>query len=119
MESVGKRTGLKEKDWKGIISRAARSETSIRAFCQVEGIHEAQFYSWRRKLMDGGDYSAPRENGETGPASFALVTDQDNARSLDAGIELILAGGQRLRIGKGVDPKTLASVVAVLERDRC
>ena len=119
MQRVGRRTGRKEKDWKGIISRAARSGTSIRAFCRAEGIHEAQFYSWRRKLRDKGDSRGHRENGGIGPASFALVTDQDDAGSLDAGIELILAGGRRLRIGKGVDPKTLASVVAVLERDRC
>jgi transposase-like protein len=119
MESDGQRKGRKAKDWKAIISRAARSGNSIRAFCRAEGIHEAQFYSWRRKLRERGDYRAPRENGRAGPASFALVTDRDNAGWLDAGIELVLAGGRRLRIGKGVDPETLASVAAVLERDQC
>lgn len=116
---VGRRKGRSEKEWQAIISRAARSGTSIRAFCRAEGIHEAQFYSWRRKLRDRAGCGAPRENGGTGPASFALVADQDNAGGLDAGIELVLAGGRRLRIGKGVDPETLAAVAAVLERDQC
>jgi transposase-like protein len=119
MERVGRRDGKKGKDWKSIVSKAARCGTSIRAFCRAEGIQESQFYSWRRKLRSSDSNGVLRENGRTGPASFALVTDHDNAGVLDAGIELILSGGRRLRIGKGVDPETLASVVAVLERGLC
>ncbi len=119
MERSGRRKGRSDKEWQAIISRAARSGTSIRAFCRAEGIHEAQFYSWRRKLRERAGRGTPQENGGTGPASFALVADQDNAGGLDAGIELVLAGGRRLRIGKGVDPETLAAVAAVLERNQC
>jgi len=36
-----------------------------------------------------------------------------------AGIELVLRGGRRVRIGKGVDEETLRTVVALLERDGC
>jgi hypothetical protein len=52
-----------------------------------------------------------------GPASFALVSDE--AGSADAGIELLLSGGRRLRIAKGVDEATLRSVLAALELPGC
>ena len=110
----------KEKYWQGIISKASRSGMSIRSFCQAEGIHEAQFYSWRRKLKMTGNRRKRRKNNPEGHTSFALVTDERDAGTMtSAGIELILAGNRRLRIGKGVDPETLAGVVTVLERDLC
>ena len=38
---------------------------------------------------------------------------------LNAGIELVLGNGRRLRIGKGVDEDTLRTVLAVMEGDKC
>jgi hypothetical protein len=49
-------------------------------------------------------------------ASFALVSEEAAA---DAGIELVLDGGRRLRITKGVDEETLRTVLAALEPTRC
>jgi len=46
-------------------------------------------------------------------ASFALVSDEPEAT--DAGIELVLSGGRRLRIRKGVDEETLRAVLAAVE----
>jgi hypothetical protein len=37
----------------------------------------------------------------------------------DAGIELVLGGGHRLRIAKGVDEATLRSVLAALGEPGC
>ena len=50
-------------------------------------------------------------------ASFALVSDE--AGAMDAGDELVLNGGQRLRITKGVDEATLRTVLAALEPAGC
>jgi hypothetical protein len=46
-----------------------------------------------------------------------LVSDEPG--TAEAGIELVLAGGYRLRIAKGVDEPTLRSVLAALERPGC
>jgi len=37
----------------------------------------------------------------------------------DAGIELVLSGGARLRIRKGVDEETLRAVLAAVEPEGC
>jgi hypothetical protein len=50
-------------------------------------------------------------------ASFVLVSE--DGQSSDAGIELILGGGRRLRIHKGVDETTLRTVLASLEGSGC
>jgi hypothetical protein len=50
-------------------------------------------------------------------ASFALVSD--DPEGMDAGIELVLGNGHRLRIRKGVDETTLRAVLAAMEPERC
>ena len=115
---AGSRGGDDEKEryWRGVMSKAAGSGLSIRAFCEAEGVSSGQFYIWRRRLKTRG---RGRQTGEAvaGATSFALVSE--GTESASAGIELVLAGGRRLRISKGVDRKTLAEVVAVLDGERC
>jgi hypothetical protein len=50
-------------------------------------------------------------------ASFALVSEE--AGRTEAGIELVLTGGRRLRISKGVDEQTLRAVLAAVEPEAC
>jgi hypothetical protein len=50
-------------------------------------------------------------------ATFALVSDAPGA--LEAGIELVLSDGRRVRIGKGVDPETLQTVLVTLGSGAC
>jgi hypothetical protein len=108
----------KENYWRGVIQEAKGSSRSVRAFCQHQGIKESQFYWWQRRLK--GTAASPKaEVAKAGwKASFALVSDQPREVS-SIGIELLLAGGRRLRIGRGVDETTLRTVLAVLESERC
>ena len=108
--------GEKERYWRGVISKAARSGLSIRAFCEQEGVSSGQFYIWRRKLKARG-HGKGRGSSPSGGPTFALVSDGTEGEL--AGIELVLAGGRRLRISKGVDRETLAEVVAVLDGEGC
>jgi hypothetical protein len=108
--------GGKATRWRALIGQAARSGTSVRAFCAAHGVTEAQFYRWQRKLRSSG--AVKRRKVAEPAASFALVS-ADGEGLGDAGIELVLVGGKRLRIGRGVDAETLGRVVAVLERARC
>ena len=48
---------------------------------------------------------------------FALVSDAPG--ELDAGIELVLADGRRLRIRRGVDESTLRTVLAAVGSASC
>ena len=108
----------KARYWQRTISEAARSGMSIRAFCRQRRLRESQFYWWQRKLRASREAgTAPRPSGNGRPASFALVSDE--AGATDAGIELVLGEGRKLRIRRGVDEETLRAVLAALEQPRC
>lgn len=104
----------KARYWEVVIREAARSGLSIRAFCRLRKLKESQFYWWQRRLKEKRlPLSAgPRVSGR-GPVSFALVSDEPGRT--DAGIELLLASGRRLRIRRGVDAATLPTVLAAAE----
>ena len=84
------------------------------------------FNSWLRELWRRDQEKAgARKRKDPGrssseSASFALVDlNGEQGELSEAGIELVLAGGRRLRLGKGVDAQTLVSVVAALEAGQC
>ena len=113
-----KRDFGKERYWQRTIGEAVRSGKSIREFCRRRRIKEGQFYWWQRKLKAGRQEGImPRQGAAKGPASFALVSDEPGA--INAGIELVLGGGRRLRISKGVDEATLRAVLAAVEPQGC
>src|SRR5512139_2768785 len=103
--------GDKEKQWRNTIREATRSGLSISEFCRRRKLREKQFYWWRHKLT-GSTRSKRRAGQVTRQASFALVSEEQGA--LDAGIELVLRDGRRLRIAKGVDEDTLRSVLSAV-----
>jgi len=112
------RDAEKERFWQRTIRKAARSGMSIREFCRQRRLKESQFYWWQHKLKVGRQEGPIRERGvNRGRASFALVSDEPEGT--DAGIELVLGDGRRLRIRQGVDEETLRAVLAALEPSQC
>jgi len=104
----------KERYWQRTIREAVRSGMSIREFCRQRRLKESQFYWWQHKLKVGRQERSIRgHRGNREPASFALVSDEPEAT--DAGIELVLGDGRRLRIRKSVDEETLRAVLAAVE----
>ena len=115
---IKKQDAEKRRFWLRMIGEAARSKTSIREFCRQHRLKESQFYWWQRKLKASRQERTMRSQGKNGQAaSFALVSDEPGAT--DAGIELVLGDGRRLRIRKGVDEETLRAVLAAVEPSRC
>jgi hypothetical protein len=108
----------KHRRWQRTIGQAARSGLSIREFCRRRKLTVSHFYWWQRRLgMDVRKGLSRKADGNQSPASFALVSDEQAAT--DAGIELVLGEGRRLRIHKGVDGETLRAVLAAMESDQC
>ena len=100
--------------WQKTIREAARSGMSIREFCRQHRLKESQFYWWQHKLKaDRKDRSTRGPGVNREAASFALVSNEPEGT--DAGIELVLGDGRRLRIRKGVDEETLRAVLAAVE----
>ena len=108
----------KARFWRTAIREAARSGVSIREFCRRRKLKECQFYWWQHRLsMTRRTAAKGRPQRPRGQASFALVSQEPGAN--DAGIELVLAGGRRLRIARGVDEATLRAVLAAVEPEGC
>ena len=107
----------KARRWLAVIRDAARSGMSTRAFCRMRKLKESQFYWWQRRLKEKRPTVSTPGGPGNGAASFALVSDE--AGGADAGIELVLSSGRKLRISRGVDEATLRSVLAVLETEGC
>ena len=76
-----------------------KSGQSVRVFCRERGLSEASFYGWRQRLQR-----------KDKPVTFALV--ETAAAATEAGIEVLLTSGDRLRIGR--DAATLRMVLSVL-----
>jgi transposase-like protein len=108
----------KREQWRRLIAEAARSGTSIREFCRQRQVTEPQFYAWRARLNGKVHGTARRRALATAKgATFALVSDAPEA--LDAGLELVLADGRRLRMRRGVDEQTLRTVLAAVGSGAC
>jgi hypothetical protein len=110
----------KERYWDKVIGEAARSGMSIREFCRGRKLKEGQLYWWQRILKHRRQertLDRPETNGAKGRTSFALVSEA--AGSMDAGIELVMSDGCRLRIGTGVDAETLRTVLTAVGSDGC
>ena len=100
----GKPVNPKADEWAERIAAQRRSGMSVKQFCKEQGLTEYSFYAWRKRLQ------------ETGPVRFALVERSVRRQELtaEAVLELVLATGERLRIGSGVDITTLRHVLEVL-----
>ena len=99
-----KPTNPKAGEWAERIGAQKRSGMSVKQFSKERGLTEYSFYAWRKRLQ------------ERGPVRFALVgrNAHRQARTSEVVLELVLATGERLRIGPGVDTTTLRTVLDVL-----
>jgi len=94
----------KPDEWAERIAAQQHSGMSVKQFCKERGLTEYSFYAWRKRLQEGG------------PVRFALVERKARPQERTAGavLELVLATGERLRIGAGVDSATLRVVLDIL-----
>ena len=114
-----KRTDVEKKRyWQRMVREATRSKLSIREFCRQNQLKESKYYWWQHKLNGNRHPKRFQKAGnKINSTSFALVSNEPEA--MDAGIELILRDGRRLRISRGVDEQTLRSVLAAVETTGC
>ena len=88
--------------WRQRIAEQEKSGRSVRVFCRERDLSEASLYAWRKRLR--------KQNTRV---RFALVETKP-AKEMAPAIELVLAGGDRLRIPH--DAATLKLVLAVLRQ---
>ena len=92
----------RESYWREVVGRQEKSGLSVRAFCRQEDVCAHTLYIWRRRLANRR------------PVSFAVVRVRPESQQPACTLELILPGGEQLRIAAGVDAATLRTVLAAL-----
>lgn len=98
----------KEQHWRRLIQLWMNSGLTVRAFCARRHITRPSFYAWRRELQQ-----------RDAAAAFVPVQVETNdqlarVNSVPA-IEVVLAGGQCIRVTSGFDSATLRQLLAVLQ----
>lgn len=90
--------------WRAQIEAQERSSKSVARFCKDQGFTEQAFYFWRKRLRNQQ------------PIRFALLETEAVRQqpATEAGLELVLTTGERLRIGAGVETTTLRRVLEAL-----
>jgi transposase-like protein len=90
--------------WRQLIAQQEQNGVTVRALCQ-HGVSEYSFYQWRKRLA------------EQLPVKFALV-ETNRSVPAGAGVEVILATGERLRIASGTDAATVRLALSILREAR-
>jgi transposase-like protein len=75
----------RREEWRRRVKEQEESGVSVRVYCKQHGLAEHALYAWRRRVRVDE------------PISFALVKTQLSKEELPA-LELLLSGGERLRI---------------------
>ena len=90
--------------WRAQIEAQEQSGKSVARFCKEQGLTEQAFYFWRKRLQNQQ------------PVRFALLETEvvRQQPATEVGLELVLATGERLRIGAGVETATLRRVLEAL-----
>jgi transposase-like protein len=90
--------------WRAEIEAQQRSGKTVARFCKDQGLTEQAFYFWRKRLRNQQ------------PVRFALLETETVRQqpASEVGLELVLATGERLRIGAGVETATLRRVLEAL-----
>lgn len=121
---AGKRRGTAEERWRELLRQWRGSQMSIRAFCSWKQVCEQSFYTWRKRLAQGGDSDQAANAPVLIPVQ--VVDSESTANSLTgygpAGtVEILLPSGVRIHVGAEIGEVQLRSVLraVVTETSGC
>ena len=112
----------KERYWRAVLQRQARSGVSIAKFCRSEGVSEPSFYSWKRAL--GGSKAkgktrepsrAGRVAARTSEASPSFVPVQITEERCPATIQVMWPSGLSVQVPTECDPAEVQAVLQVVD----
>jgi hypothetical protein len=111
-------------EWRRRMARFRRSRRSVAEFCRGEGVSDASFYQWRRRLAGT---SARRKVRAVGPRKRKPVGAEDGKATETTGgftpVRLVAAAGVVVHLPGGTefcvpisDPQALRLVIDALAR---
>jgi transposase len=95
------RGAVLREQWKQHLKSWRSSGTRQIAYCQKHGLSRHAFQYWKHQLDNGG-------------LSRFVEVKQPLARGISNPIEILLAGGVRIRVPQGATPEELRMVLHVL-----
>lgn len=103
--------------WQEAVSLQQSSGLNIGQFCRREGLSEASFYFWRKRLSNLSDGKPPVSIQESKKPSFVEV---NLPKSSFEPLILEIAGLGTLKLSNGFDSSVLKQVLKVIkELDKC
>jgi hypothetical protein len=124
MAMAKKRSEEKERYWRAVLQRQARSGVSIAKFCRSEGVSEPSFYSWKRRILAGGKERkvtnpkrsetrrAPAETSGTSPG-FVPVQITEERRPVT--IQVVWPTGLSVQVPAECDPAEVQAVLQMVD----
>jgi hypothetical protein len=113
----------KQQLWLGRIQRWQRSQLTIGDFCARHHLSEANFYCWKRTLLQRGlltDNGLPPRGAATPVNAPVFLPVTVSAADTSAGrIDLVLPDGWTVRVAAGFDVGTLRELLALLRERPC
>ncbi len=112
MSTTKPRDPRKEQFWRRVVQDWRASGLSVRQFCRLRKLSEQSLYGWRRTLQS--------RDGEARPTPFIpvrIVPEAVTPAAADAGLELLLGNGRRLKIGPAFDAQALRRLLSVLDEE--
>ena len=113
-----------ERKWRRWVAAWAKSGQTQAAFCRERKIAVASL-GWgkrelaRRDAEGSGTAATPHPAGGPMFVPVRVKPTEAGASGDGDGIEIVVRGGRRVRVGRGFDAEALAQVVAVLEGVPC
>lgn len=112
----------KERYWRAVLQRQARSGVSIAKFCRSEGVSEPSFYSWKRAL-GGGEAKAKRAErsgarraaGRTSGTSASFVPVQITEKRRPATIQVVWPNGLSVQVPAECAPAEVQAVLQMVD----
>jgi len=113
MSNAGKSDSDQRQFWQMVLDTFRTSGLSVRRFCKQEGLSEASFYAWRKKLSTSQKSSPCNEQTLPEPGAFIQVPV---AQSESSCLELVLASGHVLRIPSDIQRAFLSDVLSAVRQ---
>lgn len=110
-----KRNGEREREWRDVLRRQARSRLSVAEFCRREELSQPSFYAWRRTITQR-DGRRPNHSDSDPPAvGFLAVRLSGVSPCVEASITIELAQGLVLRLPEATSAVRIAELVRALQ----
>ena len=97
--------------WRMVLETFQSSGLSVRRFCKQEGLSEASFYGWRKKLTASAKPVVGDDQVQ--PEAFIQIPIPQPASNC---LELVLVSGHVLRIPSDIQREFLSHVLSALRQ---